>query len=141
MNKMSIIAAGGLVVNEKNEILLIFRRGVWDLPKGKLDKGENIEQCALREVQEETGLQKIAITQFLTKTFHEYFDKYLQETVIKESHWYLMKAIGNEVLIPQIEEDITEIKWVSKEGLKACMQNTYSTIQDVIQAFFSTQLP
>ena len=101
MNKKKIVAAGGLVVNEKNEILFIFRRQHWDLPKGKLDEGETIEACAVREVQEETGLKKVEIVSFLCKTYHEYFDKWINEDVIKESWWYLMKSDSSEILIPQ----------------------------------------
>ena len=70
MNKKTIIAAGGLVENEKGEILMMFRRGFWDLPKGKLDEGESIETCAVREVQEETGLQNVQLIYFLCKTYH-----------------------------------------------------------------------
>ena len=74
-----IIAAGGLVLNEKNELLMIFRRNKWDLPKGKLDEGESIEACALREVKEETGLQKLKLEKFIDITFHDYADPYLDQ--------------------------------------------------------------
>ena len=73
----TIIAAGGIVMNPKQEILWIFRRGFWDLPKGKLDPGETIPQCALREVEEETGINDIQLNELITITYHEYFDKYL----------------------------------------------------------------
>src|SRR5215469_11706824 len=76
-----IIAAGGLVFNDKNELLMIFRRGKWDLPKGKLDEGESIEACAVREVQEETGLN-VELQSFIGLTYHEYFDKYSEKDVI-----------------------------------------------------------
>lgn len=134
-----IIAAGGLVLNEDNEILMIFRRGFWDLPKGKLDPGETIENCALREVKEETGLTNITLAQFLTITYHDYFDQYIQELVTKESHWYLMVAAGKQSLIPQSEEDITGIKWVNPSDLKECLQNTYPNIKEVIGVFSSIQ--
>ena len=81
-----IIAAGGLVINENDELLMIFRRGKWDLPKGKLDKGESIADCALREVMEETGLQQVKIEKPLGITYHEYFDKRLRNDVIKETY-------------------------------------------------------
>lgn len=141
MDKKRIIAAGGLVFNEQNELLMIFRRGFWDLPKGKLDPGETIEACAIREVQEETGLTKIALGKFITITIHEYFDPYLKEDVIKESHWYHMKVVGEPPLIPQTEEDITSIKWVGTQSLPAYLNNTYSTIKEVIQVFSSSQQP
>ena len=78
-----LIAAGGLVTNPNGEILWIFRRGFWDLPKGKLDEGETIQSCAVREVQEETGLINIQLHQMIGFTNHTYFDKYLNEEVVK----------------------------------------------------------
>ena len=135
MDKKRIIAAGGLVTNEKNDLLMIFRRGFWDLPKGKLDKGESIEACAVREVQEETGLSTIHLGKFITITQHEYFDTYLKEEVIKESHWYEMSIVGDPHLIPQTEEDITLIKWVPLKELPIYFTKTYPTIIEVINLF------
>jgi mutator protein MutT len=132
MAKKIIIAAGGLVLNEKNELLLIFRRGKWDLPKGKLDAGESIESCAVREVQEETGIQHITLLNLLGKTYHEYFDKWIQEDVIKESWWYVMQASSSERLIPQTEEDIEQIIWADKNQIKECMTNSYENVIDII---------
>ena len=84
MEKTKIIAGGGLVFNESDELLMIYRRGKWDLPKGKLDDGETINDCALREVKEETGLADVEILEAVGITYHDYFDKYLQKEVIKE---------------------------------------------------------
>ena len=89
-----VIAAGGLVQNEKKEILLIFRQGKWDLPKGKLDKGEKLEDCAVREVEEETGLQKVRLLSPLTITYHTYQEG--ARFICKESHWYNMKVSGEQ---------------------------------------------
>ncbi|HJV18463.1 MAG TPA: NUDIX domain-containing protein [Sediminibacterium sp.] len=141
MNRKRIIAAGGLVFNENNELLMILRRGYWDLPKGKLDKGETVESCAIREVQEETGLKNIVLGKFITITLHEYFDTYLDEDVVKESHWYHMKVQGPQELIPQTEEDIMMIKWVKRESLPEYLNNTYPNIIEVIRIFYSTQQP
>ena len=126
-----ILAAGGLVKNEKNEILLIFRRGKWDLPKGKLDEGENIENCAVREVKEETGLKNLELLKSLKITYHTYvqFGKH----ILKETHWYLMKANGEENLVPQTEEEITEIVWAKKEELEKYLSNTFPTIEMVLK--------
>ena len=130
-----IIAAGGLVTNKNNELLMIFRRGKWDLPKGKLDDGETIEQCALREVEEETGIKDLELGAMLGITYHEYFDKYVNENVIKESHWYLMKAKGNLDTVPQTEEDIEKIIWADENAVKGCMQNTYPNIEEIIKKY------
>lgn len=129
-----IKAAGGLVINKKGAVLMIFRRGKWDLPKGKLDEGETIEECAKREVQEETGLQELKIGKLIEITYHTYiqFGKHL----LKESHWYHMEATGDEKLIPQTEEDITEITWANKEVIKKNILNTFPTIVSVLSKGF-----
>lgn len=132
MSKKKILAGGGLVYNEQNELLMIFRRGYWDLPKGKLDEGETIEACAVREIKEETGLITVELGKLLAITLHEYFDQYLGEEVIKETHWFLMKVQGKPALIPQTEEDITAIEWVNADQLPKCLANTYPNIIEVI---------
>jgi 8-oxo-dGTP pyrophosphatase MutT (NUDIX family) len=125
-----VSAAGGLVENEKGELLLIFRRGKWDLPKGKLDKGETLEQCAVREVEEETGLKNVKLKKAIGITYHTYdeFGKHM----LKDSHWYLMKVKGKQELIPQTEEDIAELKWVKKKDLKDYLSNTFPSVKDVL---------
>jgi 8-oxo-dGTP pyrophosphatase MutT (NUDIX family) len=131
-NRTTILAGGGLVENEKGEILFMFRRGKWDLPKGKLDPGETMEACAIREVQEETGIQKVTITGFLLITRHNYEERGVP--LIKESHWYRMKAEAGQVLVPQTEEDITDLKWVSPDSLGMVRRNTYPGIIEVLRA-------
>ncbi|HAO45514.1 MAG TPA: NUDIX domain-containing protein [Panacibacter sp.] len=128
-----IIAAGGLVTNNNNDLLMIFRRGKWDLPKGKLDEGETIEQCAVREVAEETGITNLELGGLLGITYHEYFDKYVNADVIKETHWYSMKATGNETFIPQTEEDIEKIIWADAAAVEECLQNSYANIVEIIK--------
>lgn len=137
MEKKTIIAGGGLVLNQEQELLMIFRRGKWDLPKGKLDPGETIEACAVREIKEETGLTEVVVSRKLSITHHTYFDTYLQEDVIKETHWFLMQAPGKQTLVPQTEEDITEIKWVGKRDREALLANSYDTIVDLIRKWES----
>lgn len=125
-----VTAAGGVVENEHHEILLIFRRGKWDLPKGKLDPGETLEQCAVREVEEETGLRNVELKKQLTITYHTYdeFGKH----ILKDSHWYLMKVKGHQDLQPQTEEDIQEIRWVKKKDLPAYFDNTFPSVKEVL---------
>lgn len=131
--KKIIKAGGGLVRNGEGELLLIFRRGKWDLPKGKLDEGETIEACALREVEEETGVKHLALGELISVTWHEYFDKWLQEEVIKETHWFRMDVAGVPALVPQTEEDITAIEWTKKSDLPKRMEQSYITIIDVLE--------
>ncbi|GEP96806.1 NUDIX hydrolase [Chitinophaga cymbidii] len=123
-------AAGGLISNPAEEVLLMFRRGKWDLPKGKLDEGETLEACALREVQEETGLHNISLDGKITETFHYY--PWKNKKVLKHSHWYRMRFTGTELTIPQIEEDIMDIQWIRPENLGKYMQYSYQNIIDVL---------
>ena len=128
-----IIAAGGLVFNDSRQLLMIFRRGKWDLPKGKLDKGERIEDCAVREVKEETGLTEVTLKDFAGLTYHEYFDKYIKNDALKETHWYEMYAPSNQVLVPQFEEDIEMIEWVDKNKIPEKLHNSYPNIIEIIK--------
>jgi len=137
MSKKKIIAAGGLVTNEKNELLMMFRRGKWDLPKGKVDEGETLEIAAIREVQEETGIKNISLGKFIDVTNHEYFEKRLNSDVMKETHWFAMHVDGESKLIPQTEEDIEKIIWADEEELKECLKNTYQSIKEIIEKFMN----
>ena len=127
-----IQAGGGLVYTPQKTVLLIFRRGKWDLPKGKLDEGENLAQCAVREVQEETGLKQVTLQKPLTVTWHTYYQD--GELVLKESHWYLMQTEMEESLTPQQDEDIDICLWVPPHELETYMHNTHPSIRDVIKA-------
>ncbi|HEV3250351.1 MAG TPA: NUDIX domain-containing protein [Puia sp.] len=127
-----IQAGGGLVQNEKEELLLIFRRGKWDLPKGKLDKGETLEQCATREVKEETGLNAVKLRKFLLVTYHTYDES--GKHFLKESHWFRMAAVDNQKLVPQKTEQITKLQWANEKEILALAKNTFPSVQDVIRA-------
>ena len=130
-----IIAAGGLVTNPKGQILWIYRRGFWDLPKGKLDEGETIQTCALREVAEETGIKDIRLHELLKFTNHIYFDKYLNQEVVKRTYWFHMTIPTTQSGVPQITEDIEKIEWHSLATAKHCLAQTYPTIIEVIEAY------
>ena len=104
-----ILAAGGVVINQYNELLMIYRRTIWDLPKGHLEKNETLEQCALREVKEETGLQTLELVRFLGTSEHVYFDSRMNEEAIKQTHWYEMKGDRNELLQPL---EMEGIEWI-----------------------------
>lgn len=123
-------AAGGLVTTPNQNVLLIFRRGKWDLPKGKLDDGEALDVCAVREVEEETGLSNIHLKEKLLVTYHTYYEK--GDHILKETHWYLMSVQNEQELIPQTDEDIEKCEWISFENLNTYMQNTHPSIIDVV---------
>ena len=131
-----IKAAGGLIHTRDNELLLIFRRAKWDLPKGKLDDNETLEQCAFREVREETGLRNVEIEQPLSTTYHTYHQD--GKHILKESHWYLMRTQKQMDLIPQSEEDIDKCEWVPVDKIAAYMENTHASILDVVNAGVKT---
>jgi 8-oxo-dGTP pyrophosphatase MutT (NUDIX family) len=124
-------AGGGLVSTPDGHILLIHRKGKWDLPKGKLEKGEDLQACALREVEEETGLQQISIGDKLHVTYHTYVEKGI--AILKESHWYLMEVSGRQNLSPQTEEDIEQCLWVSLEEIESYYDGAHASIRDVLQ--------
>jgi len=127
-----IPASGGLVKNSKNENLVIFRRGRWDLPKGKAEKGETSEQTAVREVEEECSIKGVQLIKFLVSTYHIYFldDK----TILKETKWYEMKYEGKKEPAPDSKEGITEIIWLPDDQLDKIAGNTFPTVMDVLNA-------
>lgn len=133
MSKTIIEAGGGLILNESEEVLMIYRRGFWDLPKGKLDEGESIEECAVREVMEECGLSDVWIGRKLCTTTHFY--KLDSKEIEKHTHWYLMLAPGSQPLVPQTEEDIERSEWVNQQRAKELLEESYPTIREVFIAF------
>jgi len=126
----TVKAAGGIVLNHKNEMLWIKRLGKWDLPKGKIELNESSADAAVREVEEETGISQLAIKKYLTSTYHTY-DIYGVEN-IKETIWYLMQTNYQGVSIPQLEEDITEVRWVPLTQIEQMLDNTYDSIKSLI---------
>lgn len=129
----SCIAAGGVVLDSsKGTILLIKRNGVWDLPKGKLEEGESIPECAVREVEEETGLNGLTISSPLCETYHTYEER--GRLIGKTTHWFLMggNKLTEQKLTPQIEEGITELSW--KEIVCCRKLIGYDNLKDVLDA-------
>ena len=130
------IAGGGLVENSKGEYLLIYRNGIWDLPKGHIEGEETIEWGAIREVEEETGLFSPRLIKLITETFHTYW--YKNSRVLKHTYWYLMKATeGESSLTPQVEEGITRVEWSTKEQTDERLKKSYASIQDVWNEFLN----
>ena len=115
----NLITAGGLVINKKSDVLFIYRKNKWDLPKGKLEEGENLEEAAIREVVEETGLDinKLSINKPLLSTGYKSFVN--GKTVNKRAAWFLMSYEGNESnLVPQYDEGIEEVVWVDFSNIE-----------------------
>ena len=133
-DKLIIEAAGGMVFNPKGELLMMLRRGQWDMPKGKLDENESIKACALREVEEETGISKLRLCEKLQTTYHTY--AFQGKTVLKPSHWYKMECTGTEDLIPQIEEDITELLWADKVKAAELAKKAFPSIREMIEKYY-----
>ncbi|MEF9950565.1 MAG: NUDIX domain-containing protein [Mucinivorans sp.] len=129
--KTTIKAGGGVVINPKGEILMIFRRGHWDLPKGKLEEGESIECCALREVEEECGIGDLILGRFICITEHNYTEHGCD--LIKQTHWFAMQGEG--LLTPQLSEDITRACWVDPAEVPVFLEQSYPSIAEVFREF------
>ena len=125
-----IVAAGGVVENEQGALLVIYRLGKWDLPKGKLEKGEEVRLCAVREVEEECGIEGLEITGDLPVSYHCY--PYKKGWAMKTTFWFRMKTSDDRDLKPQVEEGITEVMWCAQDNLQKVYLNTYQSITDVL---------
>lgn len=123
-------AGGGVVSNPKGEILFILRGGKWDLPKGGIEKGEEMEETAIREVEEETGVSKLKIVRKLPKTYHIF--KRNGKYRLKITTWYEMTSTFDGPLVGQIEEDIEQVAWLNKEQIREAMNNSYENIKLLI---------
>lgn len=124
-------AAGGYVLNQKGQLLVFYRRGSWDMPKGKIDPGETPEIAAVREVQEETGLVHVELHDFLQHTWHTFEHK--GQRILKKTWWYRMET-SDEQVVPQTEEDIEEIRWVEPSAWVEAEKQVYGSIREVILA-------
>lgn len=125
-------AAGGVVKNSEGKILLIFRNGKWDLPKGKIEKGETPQKAAVREVEEECGISGLKISRELPPSYHTYKDG--DKLILKKTHWFEMTTSDNSKLVPQHEEGITRVEWKGAAGVKDAMQNTFLSVSEVVRS-------
>lgn len=128
---VEVNAGGGLVSNRRGDYLLINRNGLWDLPKGHQEPGEDIGTCALREVQEETGVDKLELRELICVTDHCYFRA--GRWHLKHTWWFDMLYTDPTDLTPQREEDISKAAWVAKSSLPAFLTNTFPSIQEVFR--------
>ena len=122
-----VIAGGGVVFNNLNEYLFIVKNQILDLPKGKQEAGEDISIAAKREVFEECGFTKLELQCFLAETYHIYLQN--QKTFFKYNHWFLFYADDLSGLKPQLEEGITELKWVPEDQLIQILDKTHLSIK------------
>jgi len=122
------LAAGGWVYNDNKQLLFIKRWGIWDIPKGHLEKGESMEECAIREVEEETGLRNLEIVEKLGISRH-IFTRNGKEK-LKETHWYKMQTNFKGKLIPQKEEDIEEVNWVENSDIESYLENSWKSLKE-----------
>ena len=127
----TIEAAGGLVKNSEDELLMIRRFGKWDLPKGKIEQNEKIKTAAIRECMEETALDNIAVINELESTYHIYDIDNIP--MLKRTYWFEMKTEFGGQLIPQTEEGIVDARWMNKEEVVEAMKNTYESLKDLIE--------
>lgn len=121
------VAAGGVVTNKEGKVLFIFRNNKWDLPKGKLDKGETLKQAAVREVEEETGVKGLKLENHLRTTYHIF--KSSGKFKLKEVHWYAMKTSYSGKLKGQKSEGIAKVKWMGPKKIKKALKNSYVNIR------------
>ena len=126
-------AGGGLVYNKNGEVLFIFRNGKWDLPKGGTDKGEEIEDTAMREVEEETGVNGLSISKKLQKTYHIFKRNGVYK--LKITHWFEMHSNFDGIPIGQAEEGIDKVEWKNPEQIKEALKNSYENIKLLFEEY------
>lgn len=122
-----VVAAGGIVTNPEGKVLFIYRNDKWDLPKGKIDKGETLEECAIREVMEETGVKGLKIQNFLRTTYHVFKRNGVYK--LKEVHWYAMRTSYDGKLKGEKKEGIEKVKWKGPQKIKKALENSYQNIR------------
>ena len=126
----NVIAGGGKVINDKGEILFIFRNGKWDLPKGRVDGKETLEEAAMREVEEETGVKGLKIDKPLEITYHIF--KRNGRYRLKITHWFQMTTTYSGELQPEESEGITNVEWLNREKTKKALENSYANIKELM---------
>ena len=132
-DQFKIIKASGGVVRKGDKVLMIYRLKKWDLPKGKLKKGEDPLKGAKREVEEECNI-KVDVREKLCSTWHTYIRK--DKRILKKTNWYIMNCTDDSNMRPQLEEFIEEVKWMKKEEVQKALKNSYLSIEEVFSEFY-----
>lgn len=133
-SQFKLVKAGGGIVEKNGKILLIYRKGKWDLPKGKLEKKEGKKEGALREVEEECNITA-ELGELITHTWHTYILNGKKH--LKKTYWYRMDCIDDSQMKPQLEESITDVRWMDEKGTRQAMVNSYRSIRHVIKRYYS----
>jgi len=131
-SKFTIIEAGGGIVERKKKYLMIFRKGQWDIPKGKMEEGETPKECAHREVEEETCV-KVKVGKKIGSIWHTYMQK--QQFILKKTHWYTMTCLDDSEMEPQKIERITEVKWMTMQEMQESLVDSYKSLQYLTHRF------
>ena len=132
-------AAGGLVTCPTGEILMIFRHGLWDLPKGKVDDGESLERAAVREVTEECGIVGLLVERPLTESFHVYQAKG-ERWILKKTLWYHMEVKHKQQPSPALDEHITRAEWVHPSRMEALLEKSYRSVADLVRLYINLSI-
>ena len=123
-------AAGGLVYNNHGQLLMIFRNGKWDLPKGKIEFSEDVQTCAIREVEEECGVSDLNIVRELESTYHTFSINGV--SFLKRTYWFMMKTSFSFELTPQISEGITRVEWVNNKDISLRLDKSFPSIKFLV---------
>lgn len=132
----AVDAAGGVVINAEGEWLMIHRNGRWDLPKGRVDEHEPFDRCAVREIEEETGVEA-EVLRPLCETRHGYYSPYTESWELKTTHWYLLRTAHCGQLKPQEEEGIEQVAWCNRREVEEHLEQSFPTIRCVIEALYA----
>ncbi|GAB3219132.1 NUDIX hydrolase [Algoriphagus aestuariicola] len=136
-SRFSIIKAAGGVVSKKDKVLMIFRLGKWDFPKGKFDKGETPEECAKREVEEETNV-RVKLGPHICNTWHTYTQN--RKSILKKTYWFAMDSVNDSSMKPQAEEGIDDIVWLSEADAKTALINSYPSMRYLFKHYLKNHI-
>ncbi len=131
-SRFVIIKAAGGIVTKEEKVLFIYRLGKWDFPKGKIEKKESPSKCAIREVEEECGIE-VKLKVPICKTWHTYTQN--RKSILKKTYWYTMECLKDDWMKPQIEEGIVDIKWLSHQEAKIALVNSYPSMRYLYKCF------